>query len=274
MALSLTPKHHKMLQVADFLTQPILSPPKRQSWVFGLPKSGTTVFAKAIAVKTNQSILLDTPLLWGTSMAPLTREEVVSMRSQHPVTFSTRIVKEPNATMYPEAVLKAVPDSKHLLLVRSPTDNIRSHLDRVNIPGSATSIEGLDIPPAYRRFFEQNSELPPALALARRWKRVHEKKIWNSKQTAVFFYEDLVKKPEFVVEQAVQHLGLPSVNSVDSVFATQFQSRGRNRNAEAETFFGCDLAQEIRDITHPTYEQIKKWNFDEEYLQTELPPQS
>lgn len=263
MAVSLTPKHHKLLQAADFVTQPILSPSKRQSWVFGLPKSGTTVFAKAISVKANQSILLDTPLLWGTSMAPLTKEEVTLIRERHPVTFSTRIVKEPNATMYPEAVLNAVPDSKHLLLVRAPVDNIRSHLDRVRIPGNATSIEGLEIPPAYKRFFERNSDLPPALALARRWKRAHANTIWKGEQTAIFFYEDLIKKPELVVEKAVQHLGLPSVNSVDSVLATQFQSRGKNRKVEAETFFGPELAQEIRGYTRPTYNQLRKLHFDE-----------
>ena len=125
------PKHAPVLNARDAVTR-VWFPRKAQGhWIFGLPKSGTTVFAAALSEVPSSSALLDTPLLWGTAINPLNESEMKALVAAHPVTFSPTLWKEPNATFYPEAAMAASQANRHILLVRGPLQNIRSHMDRL-----------------------------------------------------------------------------------------------------------------------------------------------
>lgn len=257
MAVCLTPKHARLLSAADSVLHPILTPASEQNWVFGLPKSGTTIFAKALSTATGESVLLDTPLLWGSATSPLSTNQFRELRKKHPVTFRTRLVKEPNATMYPESVMDAVPKTNHLLLVRTPAQNIRSHLDRLNIPGNAHSIKGLKVPKNYAKFFDRNAQLPPAIALAHRWRNVHNQAIWMKPEISVFWYSDFVDHPNDTIEKAASHLSLSVTKNVDSVLKQQLQPMGKNRTAPPSAFFGESILTEIQSITDETCQKMR-----------------
>ena len=142
MPLLWNPKHAPVLNALDAVTR-VWFPRKAQGhWIFGLPKSGTTVFAAALSEVTSSSALLDTPLLWGTALV-----------AAHPVTFYPTLWKEPNATFYPEAAMAASQANRHILLVRGPLQNIRSHMDRLGLKGDATSVDLAALHPNHRPAF-------------------------------------------------------------------------------------------------------------------------
>ena len=257
MAVCLTPKHARLLSAADSVLHSIFTPESKQSWVFGLPKSGTTIFAKALSTATGESVLLDTPLLWGSATSPLSTSQFRELRKKHPITFRTRLVKEPNATIYPESVMDAVPKTNHLLLVRTPAQNIRSHLDRLNIPGDTQSIKGLKIPENYAKFFERNAQLPPAIALAHRWRNVHNKMVWMRQEVGVFWYGDFVGNPNDTIQKAASHLNLSVAKNVDSVLKRQLQPMGKNREVSPSAFFGEAILNEIQSITDETCQKMR-----------------
>ena len=172
MPLLLKPKHSPLLNTVDFLSRSWLPKSRRGHWIFGLPKSGTTVFAAALSEVTGSSALLDTPLLWGTAIRPLDHADMKALVSAHPLTFSPKLWKEPNATFYPEAAMAASQADRHILLVRAPFQNIRSHMDRLGLKGDAKSVDLAALHPNHRPAFLEHPDSPPALTLARRWQEV------------------------------------------------------------------------------------------------------
>lgn len=246
-----------LLSAADSVLHSILTPAIKQNWVFGLPKSGTTIFAKALSTATDESVLLDTPLLWESATSPLSTSQFQELRNMHPVTFKTRLVKEPNSTIYPESVMETLSKTNHLLLVRTPAQNIRSHLDRLNIPGNAQSIKGLRVNKNYAKFFDRNAQLPPAIALAHRWRNVHNKAVWMRQEVGVFWFEDFVDNPNDTIQKAASHLNLSVTRNVDRVLKQQLQPKGKNRTALPSAFFGEDILTEIQSITDETCRKMR-----------------
>ena len=98
MPLLWNPKQAPVLNALDAVTRGWFPRKAQGHWIFGLPKSGTTVFAAALSEVTSSSALLDTPLLWGTANKPLKESEMKALVAAHPVTFAPTLWKEPNAT--------------------------------------------------------------------------------------------------------------------------------------------------------------------------------
>ena len=207
-AVALNPKQAPVLNALDAVTRGWFPRKAQGHWIFGLPKSGTTVFAAALSEVTSSSALLDTPLLWGTANKPLKESEMKALVAAHPVTFSPTLWKEPNATFYPEAAMAASPSHGHILLVRGALQNIRSHMDRLGLKGDATSVDLAALQPNHRPAFLAHADDPPALTLARRWRDTHNKACWNTPEVQVHTYESFMANPG-TVQASAQHLGLP-----------------------------------------------------------------
>ena len=256
MPILLKPKHTFLLNAVDVLSRGWLPTKPSGHWIFGLPKSGTTVFAAALSEVTASSALLDTPLLWGTAIRPLEQAEMKALVFAHPVTFSPRLWKEPNATFYPEAAMAASEADRHILLVRSPLQNIRSHMDRLGLRGDAKSVDLAALHPNHRPAFLEHSDHPPALTLARRWQETHSKACWHTPEVQVHTYEAFMANPLEVLHASAEHLGLPVLHEPVRSLAKQHQPRGANRNVRPEAFFGETLCQEIESITTGAFKQI------------------
>ena len=256
MPLLWNPKQAPLLNALDALTRGWLPRKAQGHWIFGLPKSGTTVFAAALSEVTSSSALLDTPLLWGTANKPLNESEMKALVAAHPVTFSPTLWKEPNATFYPEASMAASQANRHILLVRGPLQNIRSHMDRLGLKGDATSVDLAALNPLYHPAFLHHADQPPALTLARRWRDTHNKGCWETPEVQVHTYESFMANPEAVLEATAQHLGLPVLRQPVRSLAKQQQPRGANRNVRPEMFFGDAMCQEIEALTADAFQRI------------------
>ena len=256
MPLLLKPKHAPLLNAVDFLSRSWLFTTPRGHWIFGLPKSGTTVFAAALSEVTGSSALLDTPMLWGTAIRPLDHADMKALVSAHPLTFSPKLWKEPNATFYPEAAMAASQADRHILLVRAPFQNIRSHMDRLGLKGDAKSVDLAALHPNHRPAFLEHPDSPPALTLARRWQETHSKACWKAPEVQVHTYEAFMANPLEVLHASAAHLGLSVLHEPIRSLAKQQQPRGANRNVSPEAFFGKALCQEIEGITASAFKHI------------------
>ncbi len=256
MPILLKPKHTPLLNAVDFLSRGWLPTTSKGHWIFGLPKSGTTVFAAALSEVTSSSALLDTPLLWGTAIRPLGQKEMKALVSSHPLTFSPKLWKEPNATFYPEAAMAASEAERHILLVRAPFQNIRSHMDRLGLKGDAMSVDLETLHPRHRPAFLDRPNHPPALTLAERWAATHSKACWKGPEVQVHTYEAFMANPLEVLNASASHLGLPVLHEPVRSLAKQQQPRGANRDVRPEAFFGETLCQEIERLTAETFKHI------------------
>lgn len=256
MPLLWNPKQAPVLNALDAVTRGWFPRKVQGHWIFGLPKSGTTVFAAALSEVTSSSALLDTPLLWGTAIQPLNESEMKALVAAHPVTFAPTLWKEPNATFYPESAMAASQATRHILLVRGALQNIRSHMDRLGLKGDATSVDLAALHPNHRPAFLAHAEDPPALTLARRWRDTHNKACWDTPEVQVHTYESFMANPEAVLQASAQHLGLPVLNPPVRSLAKQQQPRGANRNVRPEAFFGEAMCQEIEALTAEAFQRI------------------
>ena len=188
MPLLLKPKHAPLLNAVDFLSRNWLPTTPRGHWIFGLPKSGTTVFAAALSEVTESSALLDTPLLWGTAIRPLDHADMKALVSAHPLTFSPKLWKEPNAPFIQRQACRQV---KRMVTFcwfgpRSKT-SARTWTDSDSRATKSVDLAALH--PNHRPAFLEHPDRPPALTLARRWQETHSKACWKASEVQVHTYE-------------------------------------------------------------------------------------
>lgn len=244
------------LNILDATARPFVRPNAAPLWVFGIQKAGTSVFVRALAEATGRTHLLDTPVLWDTWKEEMSGERLGQILNRHPVTFSPEIIKEPTLTFYPDAALQHTTRKRHVLLIRDPAQNIRSHLDRMGIAGNAQTGPSSGIRPAYVEYFNSTG-LPPALAMAHRWLKAHAHECWFDDAIAVFEYERFVDNPDGHISAATRHLGWTAPHPIDSMMQQQHQPAGANRNQDLETFFGTEILSGIRELTEEQYNRLR-----------------
>ena len=241
----------------DGVSRPFVKPRPDPIWIFGIQKAGTTVFAKTLAAATEQTSLMDTPLMWGTWRPPLGAADLGRIMRRNPITFSPQILKEPTATFYPDACLAQTTRKRHVLLLRNPANNIRSVMDRMGLNGKGKVPPGIQaqIHPVYKAY-QRELGLPHPLALAHRWVLAHEHAAWEDPNIAVFTYEGFMSDTERALKAAADHVGLPITGDFQSTLNQQHQPAGKNRSRTPEAFFGPEVLEQIQSITRPAYNRL------------------
>lgn len=198
---------------------------------------------------------MDTPLLWDLWLRPPSSEDLAQIMRRHPITFSPKVLKEPTTTFFPQACLKQTLRKRHVLIVRDPASNIRSAMDRFQLPGDGSIPAHSTLRPAYREFMDQTRSTPP-LALAERWVLAYDQRIWLDPDIAVFPYEDFVATPHRVIEKAANHLGWDIVADFDFAIKAEHQPAGKNRATPVLEFFGPSTLEQIKLRTQGPYERL------------------
>jgi len=225
-------------------------------FVLGNQKSGTTVIAAALAHCANLSVTLDIRDLTANHLSRL-YEEPTSLstfvdRYRH--SFSRSIIKEPGLTFAFESLRSAFPRATFLLVVRDPRDNIRSILDRLDLPGDASSLpsETLEqVNPVWQHIVENDALGICANhyidSLSHRWNRATDVYLQHSNQIYLARYEAFCQDKASYVKLLAEQLSLPVLQSPDSIVHSQFQSQG-NRNVPWVDFFGSENLSRIEKI--------------------------
>jgi hypothetical protein len=106
----------------------------RPIFVLGNQKSGTTAIAALFARLSGQTVTLDLfrevwwPTYQGIPSGDVSFDAFVARNRWG---FSRDIVKEPNLTLFPDALAERFPEARTIFVVRDPRDNIRSLLNRL-----------------------------------------------------------------------------------------------------------------------------------------------
>lgn len=244
-----------------YLATPFAQPNDSPVIVLGNSKAGTTVIAGLLAEHAGLSCTLD---FWPRLRRPETLERVHAGEMpfdafvhRFRADFARDVVKDPHLTfLYPQ-LAQRFPRASFVMVVRDPRDNIRSILDRLDLPGDAEEIDAA----AYRRMRPLWRAIlrSPWLdvgagnyveRLAGRWLRGAEVYLRNRAAIELIRYEDFLADKAGAIAGLADRLGLERRGRIANKLDRRYQPRG-NRGVSWEDFFGRRNLRAIERICRP-----------------------
>ena len=216
--------------------------------ILGNQKSGTSAIAGLLAERTGKSVTIDTPVLWDPFLSKLLDNEleIKSWINKNPQPFSKDIIKEPNLTFFASSLFEVFTQGKFLFIVRDPRSNIRSLLNRMNLPGdSIQNPDFQEIPSLWKPIFARHpSTMHYIDVLCDRWNSCVNAYLENEKRYTLIRYEDFVQDKLGEIDRIAELLNLPVNNDISEKLDKQYQPKGDSSVALIE-FFGKDNLNKI-----------------------------
>lgn len=247
----------------DFYFRIITKPQKKHIFVLGNQKSGTTVIGECLARAAGMSVLSDIPARNKTDFDNFVtkKKPLAKFISKYPHFFNRQIVKEPTLTFFMDELIGLYPDSKYAIIVRDPRDNIRSILNRLNLPGNKKKISNEELStmnPFWRYIIEgiygcQGDNYIENLA--KRWVLGIEEYNRYKHIFVLLRYEDFIKDKTSSIKELAQKLGLSEKHGISSVMNRQFQPKG-DSEISWNDFFGKSNIRRIENICKRHMEQL------------------
>lgn len=235
---------------SETITEPI--------FVLGHQKSGTTAVAALLSKATLAPTTLDlTRAISDPATQLKLRYKLLSFDDfikKYTYEFSKKIVKEPFLTFFYKDLLRIFPDAIFLHIVRDPRDNIRSILNRLNIPGNRSDINPFSYSeikktPVWSLAFDSSWMGEPSNsyidAMSKRWNIFCDN--YDPKNQILIRYEDFKNDKEKVIYKLAETLNLPVVESIKNDVNKQFQPKGDNSLSWNE-FYGEKNLKHIEQI--------------------------
>ncbi len=225
--------------------------------VIGNQKSGTTVIAALLSDMTGLPVTLDlSKEIDNPTYHRVLRNEIPFSEfiRNNKLDFSREIIKEPNMTLLYRKLTQYFPRSKIVFIIRDPRDNIRSILNRLNIPGNLPNLvksHRVEITKAWDLIIDlrwlglQGDNYIEMLT--HRWNLISDVYLNNQEKLILSRYEDFLKDKAGEISRLVKRLGLAQVNDISDKVDIQFQPPG-NRNIDWLEFFGEDNLTRIEGI--------------------------
>lgn len=228
-----------------------MSKPNRDAlFIFGFQKSGTSAIAGLLAEKTGKSVTIDTKYLWQPYFDKIMSNEIDmnSHVNRYSYPFSKFIIKEPNTTFFIKQLKEFFYLSKYIFIVRNPFDNIRSILNRLNLPGDLEDIDVDKVHEDWKSFFSKSKGKNYISVLANLWvKANNQSDITNSDSCVLVKYEDFNNDKEEFIEYISKKVGIEPKYSIGHIVDKQFQPKGE-RNIDLKIFYGEKNYKIIEDI--------------------------
>jgi len=228
-------------------------------FVFGNQKSGTSAIAALLGEATGLSYTIDILCLYDGLEERLLRNEcsfneVIDKTRYY---FSQDIIKDPGFTFFYEELAHRFPNSKKVFVLRDPRQNIRSILNRLDIPGNLIDLS----PEHWQKIKHSFPSWYPVIeggiaghkgenyiaTLALRCQRIF--KLYRQHQTEVVTikYEDFNQDKVQQIANLARQLGLEINHNIDRIKDVQFQPKG-NIELSLEDFFGLANLKRIQEI--------------------------
>lgn len=245
------------------------APEKTKVVVLGNQKAGTSVVTHLIADYAGLTKTVDIPELWWPTLGKLLSGEIdlSNLCHKYPKRFFLEVVKEPNMTFFYHDLIKIYTKAQFLFVVRDPRDNIRSLLNRIDVPGDLIQLypDTYPIDILWRHLFDLKlydfknvSHYIDILSM--RWNRIADVYIQNKEMMVGVRYEDFCKAKVKIVEQIATTLRLPKVNDISKKVDIQYQPKGDRETSWIDFFGKVNLARiekRCRDrMTEFEYETI------------------
>ncbi len=214
-------------------------PAEAPVFVLGNQKAGTSAIAALLARAGGLSYDID---LGGLRVREY--EAIYADRSRLPtllleragVEFSKGLVKEPNLTFLLPELLRLHPRSRFVFVARDPRANIRSILNRLQIPGNLRTVDPADYPelsPMWEAILFNFWVGDPARALnyvarsAERWQQATDLYLAHQDRVRLIRYEDFRGAKVEAIQQLARELDLSAPHDISRWVDVQFQPAGR-----------------------------------------------
>lgn len=246
-------KHYRILQrsqqqVQWFISNLGYAVHKDPVFIFGNQKTGSTAIAALLAQATQNTAILDMfyRIPWTVETRLLQKSlPFGTFVQRHRRLFSAKVIKEPDLVFFLDDLTACFPASKMVFLLRDPRDNIRSILNRLNLPGSQeqlTEPQFANLPSQLWRivmegtlFGTQGNSYIETMAL--RWRKMVELYESRSDRILLLRYETFLEDKVGCIGRLADQLDLRATTDISSAVDTQYQPRG-DRSTRPLEFFG------------------------------------
>lgn len=224
--------------------------------VLGNQKSGTSAIAHLLADFGGLTKTIDIPPLWSPVAIKIMKKQIDFARIviSYGFYFSTDLIKEPEMTFFVDQVTETFPKAKYLFIVRDPRDNIRSILNRINIPGHLKEIGEMSfsVITRYRPMLDAtvwggNKSENYVCALAHKWNRAVDNYLQHKDRMGLAKYEDFLADKYGFIARLAQQLHIQEKVDITDRLDIQYQPRG-DRTTSWEVFFGMENLMHIERI--------------------------
>jgi hypothetical protein len=236
-------------------------------FILGNQKSGTSAIAGLLSEATGLPVTLDFMAEIEVPLYPQVLRGELTFRDfarHHKVCFSRPLIKEPNITLLYDHLYSYFPNAQFVFVVRDPRDNIRSILDRLQLPGNLPQLTkqqrttlspawGLILDTAWLGFPDGNY----VEMLATRWNIMADILLAHSKRMVMVRYEDFVRDKPGAISRLAAQLGMHAPDDISLKMNVQFQPQGRNKDLDWQTFFGEDNLHRIEQRCAPRMQQLR-----------------
>ena len=237
--------------------------------VMGNQKSGTTVVASLLGKASGKTVTIDRFYQLKNQIEIRRalfdeRRTFESFVDANRYYFSFDVIKDPNFIFLFEDIAGCFPEAKLIFISRDPRDNIRSILNRLQLPGDLDSLscqERKEIPEAWNLLI--NGELPSVEGdtyienLAYRWNVSAEKYLTNQSDIELIRYEDFLADKSGSIVELAEKVDLEPTTDISKYIDIQYQPRG-DRNVSWLDFFG---ARNLRKIENICFGRMSAFNY-------------
>lgn len=242
---------------ASLVTDPII--------ILGNQKSGTSAITALLGQATQEPYIID---ILHRIKIPKLREKLASgqvkihqLIDANKSCFSQKIIKDPNLTFFYKDLRSIFKAPRFVFVIRDPRSNIRSILNRLNLPGDLDFLS-----PSYTEKWPENlhgwklilkGQYPPVPGntyiecLAERWNLAANIYLQNSQNISLVKYEDFLVNKQQVIIDLADRVGLVAHTDVAHLVDKQFQPRG-NQDISWLDFFGDKNLQMIEAVCAKT----------------------
>ncbi|MCK5060916.1 sulfotransferase [Candidatus Parcubacteria bacterium] len=237
------------------ITQPKIN--KQPVFILGNQKSGSTVIATLLALHTGQKASIDLRNEYARPALELFQKKkitFVDFINNNKLDFSKNIIKSPELTFFSNELKKNFNKAKFVLIIRDPRDNIRSILNRLNIPGDQADISAKQfakLKPNWQKALRVNwlneKEGNYIENLAVRWNKIANIYNLRKKNFILIHFEDFLKNKKEAIKDLAEKLGLEAKRDIGKLIDKQFQPAGNRRISHLD-FFGKNNLKEIENI--------------------------
>ena len=228
-------------------------------FILGNQKSGTSAIASLLGSLSGKITAVDL-FLSGYYPSLITNWKNKKINTQdfinkNKVEFSSEIIKEPHLSIFYDELKIEYPNSKFVMIIRNPFDNIRSILDRLNVEGNQTILNKND----KKKFFHSWSLLLNnewfggskdhyIEVLAERWNIISNIYLENTDNIILIKYEDFLLDKNKTIQMLAEKLNLKKVKEISHLLDNQFQPKGKRKDVDTKVFFGDKNYSKIYDI--------------------------
>lgn len=218
-------------------------------FVLGNQKSGTTAIAALLAECAGETFFSDVLYTNKVKLKDLLdgTPSVEELAASHPESFEAAVVKDNDFTFLYPGLARTFPRAGFVFIVRDPRQNIRSILNRLDLPGDLPDL-------SVEQYARLEKKLPGwhtiltgssfgsstghyVDVLADRWVRANQVYLDAADRMTLVRYEDFDAAKRPVIERLARELGFSVANDISASQDRQYQRKG-DRSITPEAFFG------------------------------------